>query len=375
MHRQLILEEDWDYLLSFLSRRSDLERSAATFGAIRRVREISSASSLLRLMMVYGFCGMSLRRTAAWAAEAGVASISDVSLLERFRNGAEWLGHVLATKLADHASLTTASPPKLKARLIDASCITRVGGRGTDWRLHMSMNLAALKIDEISLTDAAGGERLSRFTFHSGEIAVADAGYAHRDGVESVVRSGADFLVRLNWSNLPLLTPDGEPGEILQYCRRVDGTTPAEFSVRIRGSNMPPVRLLIVRKTKAAAAESRRRKEKERNKKGTVDLRTLEASEYVILLTSASADTLTVEQAFELYRFRWQIELTFKRLKSIINLDELPAKNAALAQVILCTKLLGALLVDDYTERYVSFSPWGYPIATDQPLTLSLANR
>src|SRR5258708_3174368 len=72
---------------------------------------------------------------------------------------------------------------------------------------------------------------------------------------------------------------------------------------------------------------------------------------------------------------RWQMELTFKRLKSILNLDELPAKNAALAQVILFAKLLGALLVDDYTERYVSFFPWGYPIAIDDAPAFSLAHR
>jgi len=375
MHEQLFLEEDWTYLLSFLSVRSDLERSASAFGAIRRIREISSASSLLRLMMAYGFCGMSLRRTAAWAAEAGVANISDVSLLDRFRNGAAWLGHLLAVKLTDHAALTTADAPRLKARLIDASSITRVGGRGTDWRLHMTMNLASLKIDDLALTDVTGGERLSRFKFHPGEIAVADAGYAHRDGLESVVLEGADFLVRLNWSNLPLVTLDGQAVDILAHCRTLQGTTPAEFTVRVRGSNMTPVRLLVVRKTKPAAAESRRRKEKERNKKGTVDLRTLEASEYVMLLTSAPAEKLTIPQAFELYRFRWQIELTFKRLKSIINLDQLPAKNAALAQVILFAKLLGALLVDDYTERYVSFSPWGYPISIDDAFPFSLAHR
>jgi hypothetical protein len=375
MHQQLFLEEDWSYLLSFLPARNELERSAAQFGAIRRIREISSASSLLRLMMAYGFCGMSLRRTAAWAAEAGVANISDVSLLDRFRNGAEWLGHLLALKLADHAALTPAASSPLRVRLIDASSITRVGGRGTDWRLHMTMSLASLKIDDLAITDVSGGERLSRFTFQPQEIAVADAGYAHRAGLESVVRSGAEFLVRLNWSNLPLVTIDGQPIDLLAHARTVEGTTPAEFTVRVRGSNMAPVRLLIVRKTKAAAAESRRRKEKERGKKRVVDLRTLEATEYVMLLTSASADQLSVEQAFELYRFRWQIELTFKRLKSIINLDQLPAKNAALAQVILFAKLLGALLVDDYTERYVSFSPWGYPIAIDHTPPVSLAHH
>jgi hypothetical protein len=375
MHQQLFLEEDWSYLLSFLPPRNELERSAARFGAIRRIREISSASSLLRLMMAYGFCGMSLRRTAAWAAEAGVANISDVSLLDRFRNGAEWLGHLLALKLADHAALTTAVSSTLKARLIDASCITRVGGRGTDWRLHMTMSLASLKIDDVAITDVSGGERLSRFTFQPQEIAVADAGYAHRAGLESVVRSGADFLVRLNWSNLPLVTIDGQAVDLLAYARTVAGTTPAEFTVRVRGSNIAPARLLIVRKTKAAAAESRQRKEKERGKKGVVDLRTLEATEYVMLLTSAPADKLSLEQAFELYRFRWQIELTFKRLKSIIHLDQLPAKNTALAQVILFAKLLGALLVDDYTERYVSFSPWGYPIFLDDSPPVALAHH
>ncbi|HEU4887663.1 MAG TPA: IS4 family transposase [Thermoanaerobaculia bacterium] len=375
MHQQLFLEEDWSYLLSFLPPRKELERSAAAFGAIRRIREISSASTLLRLMMAYGFCGMSLRRTAAWAAEAGLANISDVSLLDRFRNGAEWLGHLLAVKLADHAAVTASSAAKLKVRLIDASSITRVGGRGTDWRLHMTMSLASLKIDDIAITDVSGGERLSRFKFHPQEIVVADAGYAHRAGLESVARDGADFLVRLNWSNLPLITIDGQPVDLLAYCRSVEGTTPAEFTVRVRGSNMAPVRLLIVRKTKAAAEESRQCKEKERGKKGTVDLRTLEATEYVMLLTSAPADKLTLEQAFELYRFRWQIELIFKRLKSIINLDEMPAKNTALAKVILLSKLLGALLVDDYTERYVSFSPWGYPITIDDPPAVSLAHR
>jgi hypothetical protein len=93
-----------------------------------------------------------------------------------------------------------------------------------------------------------------------------------------------------------------------------------------------------------------------------------------MLLTSAPSEVLTKEQAFELYRFRWQIELTFKRLKSLIDLDVLPAKGAALAQVILRAKLLGALLVDDYTERYVSFSPWGYVIRAEAP-PVNVANH
>lgn len=374
MDTQRYLEEDWSYLLSFLPPQIELEHSAWSLGAIRRIREVSSASALLRLMMAYGFCGMSLRRTAAWAADTGLATISDVSLLERFRKGASWLGHVLAIKLADHAALMPERTPGLNARLIDATTVTRIGGKGIDWRLHLTLNLASLKVDAIELTDSSGGERLTRFQFRPHEIVVGDAGYAHRVGLESVIAQGAEFLVRLNWSNLPLLSLEGDPMDLLVCCRSVVGTEPAEFEVRVRGSKMRPVRLLIVRKTEAAAAESRRRKEKERSKKGKVDLRTLEASEYVMLLTSPSTQQLTTEQAFELFRFRWQIELTFKRLKSLLHFDQLPAKDTALAQVTLLTKLLGALLIDDYTERYVSFSPWGYLIRSEPP-SLALAHH
>jgi hypothetical protein len=376
MNQQLFLDEDWSYLLTFLPPRSTLERSAADFGAIRRVREISSASTLLRLMMAYGFCGMSLRRTAAWAGEAGLATISDVSLLDRFRNGADWLGHVLALKLADHASYVPDVAPGFRVRLIDATSITRVGGKGTDWRVHLTLNLSRLNIDQVELTDSSGGERLSRFKFNPGELAVGDRGYAHKNGVESVVRSGADFLVRMAWSNLPLLTPDGQPVDVLDYCRQVAGMLPVEFPVRIRDSRIGPVRLLIIRKSAAAATESRRKVQLEATKKKrAVDLRTLEACNYIILLTSAASERLRAEQAFELYRLRWQIEITFKRLKSLVHLDQLPAKNAALAQVILRAKLLAALLIDDYTDRYLSFSPWGYPIPPEEPAALTLAHH
>lgn len=375
MHQQLFLEENWAYLLSFLPSRSDLERSASEFGAIRRVREINSASTLLRLMMAYGFCGMSLRRTAAWAAEEGVATLSDVSLLDRLRNGSEWLGHVLALKLADHASFTAETDSGLRVRLIDATSISGPASKGTDWRVHLALDLSRLRISDISVTDASGGERLSRFDFHPGEIVVGDRGYAHRAGLESVDKAGAHFLVRINWSNLPLLSLDGEAVDLLEYARRVEGVTPTEFTVRIRDAKMAPVRLLILRKTPTAAAESRIRVERERKKKGVIDPRTFEACDYIMLLTSAPRALLSPEKAFELYRMRWQIEITFKRLKGILHLDTLPAKNAALAQVILRAKLLAALLIDDYTERYLSFSPWGYPIPTEEPLPINWSNH
>jgi len=47
----------------------------------------------------------------------------------------------------------------------------------------------------------------------------------------------------------------------------------------------------------------------------------------VWLITDLSRDELPTDSARELYSQRWQIELYFKRLKSILDLDELPTRD------------------------------------------------
>lgn|GEM_PF-5333078 len=48
--------------------------------------------------------------------------------------------------------------------------------------------------------------------------------------------------------------------------------------------------------------------------------------------------------------FRWQIELVFERLKSLLRLEELPAKDPDLARTFLYSKLLAALLLEELTH-------------------------
>ena len=53
----------------------------------------------------------------------------------------------------------------------------------------------------------------------------------------------------------------------------------------------------------------------------------------------------------------------FKRMKSLLHLDELPAKDPDLARAFIYSKLLAALMLEDLTDRYLDFSPWGYSLA------------
>jgi hypothetical protein len=237
----------------------------------------------------------------------------------------------------------------------------------------MGFDLESLAIDHVELTDYKGGETLARFPLKAGDIMVGDCGYAHRRGIWASLDAGADFLVRLNWQNVPLLHPSGDSFDLLGALRSLPDVAAGDFPVCVKPSakdKIPAIdaRLIAIRKSEAAAEEARKKVMKERAKKGRkVDPRTLEAAGYVFVLTSLSADDLCAEESLELYRFRWQIELAFKRMKSLLFLDHLPARDPPLARSFIYAKLLAALLLEEFTDEFLSFSPWGHRLAKSTP--------
>jgi IS4 transposase len=61
----------------------------------------------------------------------------------------------------------------------------------------------------------------------------------------------------------------------------------------------------------------------------------------------------------EAYRYRWQIELVFKRLKQIVQLSHLPKRQDDSAQAWLYAKLFVALLTEKLLAHARAISPWG----------------
>src|SRR5512143_1246805 len=193
MDSQDLLEYQWPYILSFLPPEEVLERTAKETRALVRKRHVDSASTLLRLAFAYGFCGLTLRQTSAWAQVSDIANLSDVALLKRLRSSADWLGHLLYLKLTEKSSAAWFSSLPLHLRLVDATVITRPGSQGVDWRVHLGFNLAAMRIDHIELTDFTGGETLKRFPLRPNEVLLADRGYAQRVGLHAVRSAQAHF--------------------------------------------------------------------------------------------------------------------------------------------------------------------------------------
>ena len=79
-------------------------------------------------------------------------------------------------------------------------------------------------------------------------------------------------------------------------------------------------------------------------------------------MSSLRAEEWSGEQILELYRIRWQVEMLFKRLKGVLNLDGLRAKDPELVQQYLLGKLLGAVILEGWTKPVVEeLFDWSAP--------------
>ena len=80
-----------------------------------------------------------------------------------------------------------------------------------------------------------------------------------------------------------------------------------------------------------------------------------------MVLTTWPEDRFPAGLVLEWYRFRWQIELVFKRFKQIAELGHLPKHHDDSAKAWLYGKLLVALLTEKVIQQANALSPWGYP--------------
>lgn len=356
--RYIINDDDWLHVLSMLP--DDLDGSCISKLAVSRFREVSSASDLLRLCLAYGVCDLSLRQTAAWASTIGLGSMSNVAVLKRLRSAGNWLGHLIVEVLARRG--LTRSVPALKVRIVDSSVVTTPGRLAQDYRIHMGFDLGEMSITDVELTPTNSGESLRRHIQGGGEVLLADRGYGRRPQIAAALSGGANVVIRIHYMTVPLEDSKGRPLRTLSLLKTLQSHEIGDWSVYMRhGNRRFRLRLVAVKKSREAA---RRSVDKARHKAATnghskPDPRSLKAAEYTYLLTNLTPEEISGVEVLELYRLRWQIELAFKRIKSLLQLN-LRAKNEDMARTYLLANILGALLIEELCGDALSFFPWGF---------------
>lgn len=364
-------DEDWNFLASFFPPR--WKELGQVSEALKGLRQDKSEENYIRTLLLHLGCGLSMRETVVRARQAKLAELSDVALLKRLRKSKEWL-YRLCCALLEERGLATGPASSPTLRLIDATVVKEPGKTGSQWRIHYSLQWPTLICDHFKITAAEGkgsGESLRHFPLKSGDFVVVDRGYCHASGIHYAVGKGAYLAVRLNPDGILLQTPEGTKFSLLEQLQALAATGQmADWAVRIPYQGQAPesARLCVVRKTQTAIALAQKKLRRYASKHGTrLQPETLIYAQYVMVLTTFPAPDFSLAQVLDHYRFRWQIELVFKRFKQIAQLGHLPKYDQDSAQAWLYGKLFVALLTEKLIQHARALSPWGYELAQQVP--------
>jgi Transposase DDE domain len=360
---KLALDENWKVLLSLFPK-DWMERAWET-GAVERLRGFGDEGALMRTLLLHVGRGYSLRETVVRAKATGVAEISDVALLKRLRKSEEWLRSLCVSLLQENGVATVESYRGMNLRAFDATIVSEPGKTGSQWRIHYSLRIPSLRCDFFQVSPSVGegnGESFTRFPVKANDFILADRGYCSPAGVGHVAKAGAYVLLRVNTGALPLFSASGKAFPLQKELASVQESGEiGEWNVVVHAPKRNVAgRLCVVRKSEQAIQEAIKKLRRQETKQGTrTKPETLEYAKYVLVFTTFP-ETHTAMQILEWYRLRWQIELAFKRLKSLAQLGHLPKYDEESSRAWLYGKLFVALLTEKLTRIGRDFSPWGY---------------
>jgi hypothetical protein len=160
-----------------------------------------------------------------------------------------------------------------------------------------------------------------------------------------------------------MLDGQGQPFHALGHATKLKVGQVGAWPVQLLVPKEKPLpgRVVATKLPAPVAAKAERRVAKTSTKKGKKsDPRSLEAAHFVMVFTTLPEALLAAGDVLELYRYRWQIELAFKRLKQLLKLGRLPHKDPRAAKTWILAKLVVALVLETLYRNARAFSPWGY---------------
>lgn len=355
MTHESLLNRDWTEIVARLGGAEALDCTARQTRAFLRPRGIRNAVDLLRLILAYCLGERGLRLTMAWATSVGLVNISNVALLYRLRQCGDWLALLVGQALASGAP--KASRGRL-IRIIDATTVPKKGSNGRKknevWRIHSAFDLPQERFGHFELTDQQEGETLDRIPAVKGEIRLADRAYLQPQRMAKLIEAGADFVIRAGWKSARWLDSKGNPLDLIAKLRKAAerGLIDCPIWIKPRHGAVLALRLVAIKKSPQAAADARRKARRNAQKGGhQLSKQTLDAADWVILVTSLAADDFTTDDVLALYRLRWRIELGFKRLKSLIGLKGPPGTDERSARPHILAHLLVILLLEPIVDE------------------------
>ena len=328
--------------------------------AMQRRKGIQNEDKLLTLCLYYAY-DKSLVDTKIYANTFLSVKISDVGFMKRFTACNQWV-RWMNQRLIEERQPIYDIPEKLKEKRIktvDASDIVTKGTVKQTWHLHYAFDLFSFSSAEFHITPECTGETLENFTFQPNDLVIADRAYATISGIEHCKRSGSDFILRLRNKAFNLYDENGDRLILTEDILKKTDCECQDFTVyyKSKKNNLTKLRLCVRRKTDdEIAAEQQKLDRKESRKQLKISEDTRLSHNYFFVVTSLDEE-YSCEEILAIYRLRWQVEMVFKRFKSILKMGSMPTKTAGSCETWLNCKMLIALLIEKMLLS-VDFPPY-----------------
>ena len=318
--------------------------------AIERKREVKNPVDLIKLVLLYLTGAYSQIEMSVIAQSMGIAKIGDTGFLKKFAKCKDWLSWIVSQTIPK--SIIAYAMPKwlknYKPVALDASDVTEKGRSRRIFRLHYAIEIFKMCSLSFKITAQKVGETLLNFDIQKDWLILADRVYGTLTGIEHCLKAGANFILRLKYNAFKLYDKDGKEIDLPGKLRDVTSDAASNFEVYVK------LRVLGITKLRICAIKipdeklpqvERRNKRRESKKQITTSDGAIEMSKYVVVITSLPAAIMATD-IISLYRFRWQVEIYFKRLKSIMDFGNVPLRREDSIFTWLNGKLLVALLIE-----------------------------
>lgn len=269
-----------------------------------------------------------------------------------------WLSAVVSEMLQTAATFSPSRWAGYEVIAVDATTVQRPGATGTSARVHVALRLSDLRTVGARITSERVGETLRNFSMSRGQLWIADRGYSNTNSIAHAIAQEAEVLIRFAFGPLPLFDKKGDPLDVRAFVSKLESAKAvSECRAWVHADRGEGIegRVVAIRLPPEKAEKARARLKREKGAKISAD--TLRLAQFVVLFTTVPASRLTAPQLIELYRLRWQIELGFKRDKSIAGLDRLPNFRDDTIQSWIAAKMLGVQLARRLAEPAEPFPP------------------
>jgi hypothetical protein len=203
---------------------------------------------------------------------------------------------------------------------------------------------------EFHITDMKTGEQVCNFRELGADgLAVGDRAYGTLPGIRYLQERGSGYVVRLRGKAFTVYDQEGEKASLPEAfggLREGESGSMAVYG-RIAGE-LAPLRICALRKDGERERKGLKRltKENQGKRQGKAVSEGQAAWDKYIIAVTSLGEEVGAASVLELYRTRWQIELAFKRLKSLFGYGQIPVKAEGSIYAWFYGKLLEAMVCE-----------------------------